>query len=74
MKSTKKRSFDLQNIVKDGIAIEFTSCEDMYVFAQSLLEAIHQIIQLSDIIDVPQEDINTTIRAILKVLQSIEPE
>ena len=74
MQNTKKRSFDLQNIVIDGITIEMKSCEDMYVFAQSLLEAINQIIQLSDVIDIPQEDVNTTIRSIVRVLQSIDLE
>ncbi len=72
MKDSKNPSFDVQNIVKDGLTIEIENFEDLHVFTQSLLEAINQIIHLSDVVDIPQEDVNTTIRSIVRVLKSVD--
>ena len=72
MKDTQKTSMDSHSIIKHDIIISIRDYEDAYAFSTSLLETINQVLMLTDLAEIPPEDIYTSIRSLIRILQSIE--
>ncbi len=74
MKDTKNISLGSHDLIKHGITISIISYEDAYAFSHSILETINQVLVLSDVSDIPPEDIYNSIRTQIRILQSINLE
>ena len=74
MKDTQKISLDGHELINHGLMIKLKNYEDAYAFGHSILETINQLLKLTDLCEIPPEDIYTSIRSQIRILQSINLE